>query len=199
MNRTLEKVINLADEQGIIHSSTLVREGISTVVLSRLVNSGDLNRIGRGLYRESNTQVTEHSMLVDVAAQYNQGFFCLLSALRYYELIAQAPFEIWLGIPHKGRPPKIDYPPLRIIRFTDRYFSIGIETVIIDKAELRITSLTRTIVDCFKFRNKVGLDVALEALNEAWSKKMVNMDELWICATEMRMANIMRPYLESLR
>jgi len=111
----------------------------------------------------------------------------------------QAPFEIWLGIPHKARPPKIDYPPLRVIRFTDLYFTFGIKAVNIDGAEIKITSLTRTVVDCFKFRNKIGLDVALEALNEAWNSKRATMDELCTCATELRMANVMRPYLESLR
>lgn len=198
MSKTLEKVISLADEQGIIYSKTLAGQGISTVVLSRLVKSGDLVRIGRGLYRQSNAEVTEFSTLVDLTAQYNQGFFCLLTALRYYELTTQAPFEIWLGIPHKARPPKIDYPPLRIIRFTDRYLSFGIEIVKIDGADIKITSLTRTVVDCFKFRNKIGLDVALEALNEAWKSKKVTMDELWTCAIDLRMANVMRPYLEGL-
>lgn len=127
-----------------------------------------------------------------------RGIVCLLSALRFHSLTTQAPFEVWLAIPKSARVPKAAYPPLRIVRFSGRALTEGIEDRIVDGVPVRITSVVKTVVDCFKYRNKIGLDVALEALHEAWRAKRVTMDELWRFAVMCRVANVMRPYLESL-
>lgn len=108
------------------------------------------------------------------------------------------PFEVWVAIPNKARPPQMDYPPLRVVRFSKAALTEGIEEHQIDGVNMQVTNTARTIADCFKFRNKIGLDVAIEALQEAWRDNRVTMDALWHYATVCRVANVMRPYLESL-
>ena len=123
---------------------------------------------------------------------------CLLSALRFHCLTTQAPFDVWVAIPKAARVPKASFPPLRIVRFSGDALTEGVEQHMVDGVSVRITSVAKTVVDCFKFRNKIGLDVALEALRDAWMAKRVTMDELWHFAAICRVANVMRPYLESL-
>jgi predicted transcriptional regulator of viral defense system len=136
--------------------------------------------------------------MAEVARRHPQAVVCLLSALRLHGLTTQSPFELWLAIPNKSRAPKIDYPPLRIVRFSGVGLTDGVEEHRIDGVAVRVTSVARTVADCFKFRNKIGLDVALEALREALAERRVTMDELWRCAVQCRVANVMRPYMESL-
>jgi len=114
-----------------------------------------------------------------------------------HDLTTQSPFEVWLAIPNKARAPKMDYPPLRVVRFSGAALTDGIEEHQIDGVTVRVTNVARTVADCFKFRNKIGLDVALEALQESWRAKRVTMDELWRYANLCRVANVMRPYMES--
>ena len=137
-------------------------------------------------------------VLAEVAQKHPQSIVCLLSALRVHELTTQAPFEVWIAISNKARAPKMDYPPLRIVRFSGAALTEGIERKTIDGVEIRVTDVARTVVDCFKFRNKIGLDVALEALREAWRDKRVSMDDLWRYAKLYRVDKVMRPYMESL-
>lgn len=199
MTNNYEKVISLAQQQGLIRSRDLDEQGLPRVALTRLVKLGKLIRVGRGLYANPDRQISEHSALAEVARKYPQSVICLLSALRLHNLTTQAPFEVWLGIPNKARSPNIDYPPLRIIRLSDSSLKDNIEEHVIDGVTVRVTNIAKTVIDCFKFRNKIGLDVALEALHEAWTEKRVTMDELWHHATQYRVANVMRPYMESLR
>lgn len=198
MNTAKQKVLEIAHSKGVVRSRDLSALGIPRVTLTRMVREGLLVRIERGLYALETRNISEHSSLIEAISKCPQGIVCLLTALRIHNLTTQSPFEIWLAIPHKGRAPKMDYPPLRIVRFSGKALSEGIEERETDGVTVRITTVTRTVVDCFKFRNKIGLDVALEALREAWDSKRVSMDELWRCATMLRVANIMRPYMESL-
>jgi predicted transcriptional regulator of viral defense system len=162
------------------------------------VRQGLLQRVGRGLYAIPDRPVSEHGALAEVARKHPQAIVCLLSALRVHELTTQSPFEVWLAIPNKSRAPKSDYPPLSIVRFSGAALTEGVEEHVIDSVPVRVTNVARTVADCFKFRNKIGLDVALEALQEAWRVKSVSMDELWHFASLCRMSNVMRPYMESL-
>jgi len=123
---------------------------------------------------------------------------CLLSALRFHGLTTQAPFEVWLAIENKALAPKLDYPPLRIVRFSGAAFTEGVEEHLVDAVMIRVTSVAKTVADCFKYRNKIGLDVALEALREAWQAKRMSSEEIWRFAKVCRVANVMRPYLESI-
>jgi predicted transcriptional regulator of viral defense system len=193
-----QKVLDLAAERGLIRPRDLTERGLPTVALTRLVLQGRLQRVGLGLYALPDRPVSEHSALAEVARKHPRAIVCLLSALRFHDLTTQSPFEVWLAIPNKARAPKMDYPPLRIVRFSGEALTVGVEDHVIDGVPVRVTSVGRTVADCFKFRNKIGLDVALEALQEAWRAKRVSMDELWHYATLGRVTNVMRPYMESL-
>jgi predicted transcriptional regulator of viral defense system len=122
---------------------------------------------------------------------------CLLSALRFHDLTTQQSSDVWLAIPHKAHAPRFDYPPLRIVRMSGASMSEGVETVDVAGTQVRVFGVAKTVADCFKYRNKIGLDVALEALREAWNGKRATMDELWRYAEICRVANVMRPYLEA--
>ena len=193
-----QKILDLAAERGLIRPRDLTERGLPTVALTRLVRQGRLQRVGRGLYALPDRPVSEHNTLAEVARKHPQAIVCLLSALRFHDLTTQSPFEVWLAIPNKARAPKMDYPPLRIVRFSGEALTVGVEDHVIDGVPVRVTSVARTVADCFKFRNKIGLDVALEALQEAWRAKRVSMDELWQYAKLCRVTNVMRPYMESL-
>ncbi|WP_127476464.1 type IV toxin-antitoxin system AbiEi family antitoxin domain-containing protein [Sulfurivermis fontis] len=198
MDSSHQNILVLAAQRGLIRPRDLNERGLPTVALTRLVRQGLLQRVGRGLYAIPDRPVSEHGALAEVARKHPQAIICLLSALRLHELTTQSPFEVWLAIPNKARAPKMDYPPLRIVRFSGAALTEGIEERLIDGVPVRVTNVARTVADCFKFRNKIGLDVALEALREAWNGKRVGMDELWQFAKPCRVANVMRPYLESL-
>lgn len=193
-----QNILDLAAERGLIRPRDLTERGLPTVALTRLVRQGRLQRVGRGLYALPDRPVSEHNTLAEVAHKHPQAIVCLLSALRFHDLTTQSPFEVWLAIPNKARAPKMDYPPLRIVRFSGEALNVGVEDHVIDGVPVRVTSVARTVADCFKFRNKIGLDVALEALQEAWRAKRVSMDKLWQYATLCRVTNVMRPYMESL-
>lgn len=193
-----QQILELARTQGLIRPRDISSQGLPRVTLTRLVRNGQLVRVDRGLYALPNRQSSEHGSLAEVASKYPEGIICLLSALRVHELTTASPFEVWLAIPHKGRAPKIDYPPLRIIRFSGKALTEGIEEHSVDGVTVKVSNVARTVADCFKFRNKIGLDVAMEALREAWDSKRASMDDLWRYAAMFRVANIMRPYMESL-
>lgn len=198
MNTTADKLLKLARSRRLIRPSDLTAQEIPRVFLTRAVRSGQLERIGRGLYALPGRPVSAHGTLAEVARRAPKGVICLLSALRFHDLTTQAPFEVWLAIDNKAAAPKLDYPLLRIVRFSGAALTEGIEEHIVDGVTVRVTGIAKTVVDCFKFRNKIGLDVALEALREAWHDKRMSSDEVWRYAKICRVANVMRPYLESL-
>jgi|TARA_Y100001933_G_C19008915_1_gene567872 predicted transcriptional regulator of viral defense system len=198
MADSYQNILDLAAERGLIRPRDLTERGLPTVALTRLARQGRLQRVGRGLYALPDRPVSEHTALAEVARKHPHAIVCLLSALRFHDLTTQSPFEVWLAIPNKARAPKMGYPPLRIVRFSGEALTVGVEEHVIDGVPVRVTSVARTVADCFKFRNKIGLDVALEALQEAWRVKRVSMDELWRYATLCRVTNVMRPYMESL-
>jgi len=198
MKNTHQQSLDLTKQKGLIRSRDLAARKLPRVALTRLVRQGLLIRVGRGLYSLPDRQVSGLGALAEVAQKHPQSIVCLLSALRVHELTTQAPFEVWIAIPNKARAPKMDYPPLRIVRFSGAALTEGIERKAIDGVDIRVTDVARTVVDCFKFRNKIGLDVALEALREAWRDKRVSMDDLWRYAKLYRVDKVMRPYMESL-
>ena len=193
-----QRILALAANQGLIRPRDLDEWSLPRVALTRLVRQGRLERVGRGLYATPGRPASEHGSMAEVARKHPQALVCLLSALRVHGLTTQSPFELWVAIPNKSRAPRIDYPPLRVVRFSGVGLTDGFEEHPIDGVVVRVTSVARTVADCFKFRNKIGLDVALEALREAWAARRVTMDELWRYAVQCRVANVMRPYLESL-
>lgn len=182
---------------GAARTRELEQAGITRTQIVRLVSAGQLQRIGRGLYAPTDYQGTEHSALVAVAKRAPNIVFCLLTALRFHEITTQSPFEVWIAIANKDHPPRLDYPPLRTVRFSEASLRYGVEVRKVEGVALRITSPAKTVADCFKFRNKVGLDVALDALRDVLRERKATADELWRCAKVNRVANVMRPYLEA--
>ena len=198
MNATAERLIDLARSRGLVRPCDLAPLGIPRVSLTRAVRRGQLERIGRGLYGLPDREVSAHGSLAEVARRVPKGVVCLLSALRFHGLSTQAPFEVWLAIENKALAPKLDYPPLHIVRFSGVAFTEGVEEHVVDGVTVRVTSVAKTVADCFKYRNKIGLDVALEGLREAWHEKRMTSDDIWRYAKVCRVANVMRPYLDSL-
>lgn len=188
----------LAERKALLRPGDAVEQGYSRLHLARLARQGLLRKVSRGLYALPERRESEFSSLAEVAIKCPQSVVCLLSALVVHGLTTQAPFEVWIAIDHKARAPRIAYPPLRITRFSGASLTEGVEVHEIEGVPVRVTTVAKTVADCFKFRNKLGLDVALEALKEAWAAKRVTMDELWHHAQICRVHNVMRPYLESL-
>ena len=190
------RVLDLARQQGLLRAVDLDAIGAPRVVLTRLTTAGLLDRIGRGLYRLPNHPVSENESLVVVAAKVPQAVFCLLTALQFHGLTTQLPHQVWIAMPRGSHPPRIDWPPIRMVQMTGDVHAAGIEEHRRDGATLRIYSPAKTVVDCFKHRNKIGLDVAMEALKDAWRMRKASADDLWQYAKVCRVANVMRPYME---
>ena len=142
--------------------------------------------------------MSEHYSLVQACKRVPKGVICLLSSLRFIDLTTQSPSDIWIAIDRKARLPKSDGLPFRFVRFSGDALYSGVELHVIEGVEVKVYSPAKTVVDCFKYRNKIGLDVALEALRECWHERRCSMGELWHFAKICRMTNVMRPYLESL-
>lgn len=196
-SKSVHPAVLLAHEKGLIRASELAKFGASGAVLQRMLETDQLTRISRGVYIPVNLMFTEKIQHAVVALKFPRIVFCLLTALQIHELTTQLPHQLWVAIGQKARDPKLDFPPLRIIRMND--LSFGLTTLIVDGGiPIQVTNVAKTIADCFKYRNKVGIDVALEALRDAWHQKKVTMDELWQAAEHCRVANVMRPYMESL-
>lgn len=170
---------------------------VPTVVLSRLVASGKLERLARGVYGLPGKAVSEHRSLAEVALRVPQGVVCLLSALRVHGIGTQAPFEVWLAISHRAPIPRLDRPDIRAVRMSGAAFTEGIEHLSVDGVAVPVFNAAKTVADCFKYRNKIGIDVALEALRDGWAQQKFTMDAVWHYAAIDRVANVMRPYLES--
>lgn len=193
-----EQLLALVRRQGVLRTRDLAAHSIPREYLVRLLALGVLDRPTRGIYVLADAEPSEHQSLIEACKRVPHGIVCLLSALRFHGLTTQGPSEVWLAIGEKARLPRVGYPPLRIVRFSGPALTSGVEKRVIEGVTVRVTSPARTIVDCFKYRNKIGLDVAIEALRDGWRQKKAKMDELYRTAKILRMANVMRPYLESL-
>ena len=183
---------------GVLRPKDVAARGISRTRIQRLAKSGALERVGRGLYVPAGTKITEHHTLVEAATRVPDGIVCLLSALSFHRMTTQGPHEVWLAIDVKARKPKTDWPPLRIVRFSGEARAFGVESHDIEGVEVGITSRAKTVADCFKYRNKIGIDVAVEALREYLGKRGRSMAELQRAADVCRVGRVMRPYLEAL-
>ena len=192
-----QAVLQLAQKHPLLRACDVVQAGLPTVVLTRLVSAGKLERVGRGIYSLPNQPISENRSLAEVAIRVPRGVVCLASALNVNEIGTQLPHAVWLALPRQTVSPRIDSPSLRIIRMSGSSLIEGIDKIVADGVEVRVFNAAKTVADCFKFRNKIGLDVALEALHDGWRKRRFTMDELWRYAVVNRVANVMRPYLES--
>lgn len=193
-----QTVLALAKRRPLLRARDLAGHSVPAATLSRLVAAGKLERIGRGLYSLPDRALSEHRSLAEVALRVPQGVVCLLSALRVHGIGTQAPFEVWLAIPNNLPVPRLDQPAMRPVRMSGSALTDGIGRHRIDGVEVPVFNAAKTVADCFKYRNKIGLDVGLEALQDGWSQRKFRLDDVWRYAIIDRVANVMRPYLESI-
>lgn len=194
----MEAALRLVRERGTVRPRDLTARGIPADYLDRLYRRGLVERSGRGLYAWPDADVTENHSLAEAARKVSRGVVCLLSALRFHGLTTQAPYEVWVAIEPKAWAPKVDSPKVRLLRFSGAAFTGMVEVHEIEGVPVRVYGPAKTVADCFKYRNKVGIDVAIEALRDCWRGQRATMDDLWAAARACRMTNVMRPYLESL-
>jgi predicted transcriptional regulator of viral defense system len=164
-----------------------------------MTRTGTLERVGPGRYRLARpTRTTEHHDLAVAAAAVPRSVACLISALRFHDIGTQLPAEVWIAVPRGTRVPRLSAPPVRVINISPAVFEFGIEQHRVEGQTVRVYSIASTIADCFRFRNKLGLDVALEALTDSWRSKRLKLDELTQVATKLRIQRVMQPYLETI-
>ncbi|MFH0823432.1 MAG: type IV toxin-antitoxin system AbiEi family antitoxin domain-containing protein [Pseudomonadota bacterium] len=183
---------------GTMRTAQAIRLGVHPRTLYEMRDSGILDQLGRGVYRLSEMPVLDDPDLATVAIKIPHGVICLISALAFHEITTQIPHEIYLALRRGTTRPRLDHPPLRIFRFTGRAFTEGIATHIRDGVSVQVYSLEKTLADCFKYRNKLGIDTVVEALRLYLQRKPVRVDELLRFAGVCRVSKVMKPYLEAL-
>lgn len=193
-----EETLDLVREAGIARPRDLESVGISGGSLAQLARRGLLQKVGRGLYTVPGAVPSEHRSLAEVSKRTPRGVICLLSALRFHRLTTQAPPDVWLAIGPKDRAPRPGGVRLRIVRVSGEARDAGVETHIVEGVPIRISGVAKTVADCFKFRNKIGIDVAVEALRDCLDQRRCTADELSEYARVCRVSRVMRPYLEAL-
>jgi predicted transcriptional regulator of viral defense system len=186
----------MARDQGTLTAQQAARRGIHSQVLTRLVRDGLLERVARGQYRLPDAPVTEHHALALAAAAVPEGVVCLLSALAFHGIGTQVPSRVWIAVDRRSRRPTVSWPPLRVARFGGQALTAGIETHTIEGVSVSVYVPAKTVADLFKYRNKLGVDVAVEALGEVWRERRASVDELLAYARVCRVETVMRPYVE---
>ena len=193
-----DRLLALARARGLFTADHVAEAGIHSQELTRLVTSGELERVARGCYRLPQAEITEHHGLARTALVAPRGVICLLSALAYHGIGTQLPSTVWLAIERGQRVPREPGFPLTIVRYGGRAFREGIEVHPVEGQKVRVYSVAKTLADLFKARNRVGLDVALEALREAWRERRFTIPELERAARVCRVERVLRPYLEAI-
>ena len=183
---------------GLLRTSEAIRLGIHPRTLYEMRDARVIERLDRGLYRLAGLPPLGNPDLVAVARKVPGGVICMISALSYHELTTQIPHEVHLALPRGAEPPRLEHPPLRVVWFTGAAFTEGIETHELDGVQVRIYGPEKTLADCFKYRNKLGLDVAMEALRLYRERRPIKASELLRFARICRVEKVMRPYLEAL-
>ena len=193
-----EEILDLARTQALVNAADVRERGWSPQLLIKLHSNGKLERVARGLYALPGSEPANHRSLAEVCKRVPKGVVCLLSALQFHEIGSQRPHQVWLGVPEGTQTPAIDYPPLRVVRLRGDAYDEGIETFNEAGSAIRVYSVEKTIADCFKFRNKIGLDVALEALKDARNERKLVVDRLTRFARIDRVEKVLQPYLEAI-
>lgn len=189
---------NLFRKKGLVRMRDLRDAGIGPETVARLVREGAVTRVARGLYQLADSMPDTRRSLAEASALVPRGVICLTSALQFHELTLQMPSEVWIAIDRTGWKPKVEYPPIRFVRFSSRALKDGVKRHLIDGIEVPIFEPAKTIVDCFRYRNKIGLDIALEGLREGLRTKRATPDQLWEFARTARVWSVMRPYIEAM-
>jgi predicted transcriptional regulator of viral defense system len=182
----------------ILSFKELEDSGVHRETIRRLVNSGDMIRVSRGLYTSPQFIPNEMYSLVVAGKTVKKGVVCLLSALSFFDIGTQNPSEVWMAISRSARKPSIENFPIKIVSYSGVSFTAGVETHQIEGVEIRVYCISKTIADCFKYRNKIGLDVAIEALKDVIQNKRSSIEDIIHYAEICRVKEIMRPYMESI-
>ena len=198
MPTKVQTIERLAREQGSIRARDLKRRGLPSVYLGRLVRQGRLVRHARGVYAPAKQEISGTHDWELACLRLPNGVLCLLSALVYHRIGTQNPAEVWMAIDVKAWRPTAGYPKIRIVRFSGVALSHGVMTVRVGRATLRVYHPAKTVADCFKYRHKIGLEVAVEALREGWRAKKFTLEELAESARVCRVRHVIQPYLDML-
>lgn len=193
-----QRTLDLVRGQGALRPRDLDSHGIPRHYLQLLLADGAVERVGRGLYVPADADLSEHHTLAEAGARVPHGVICLLSALRFHEIGTQMPHVVWMAMEEKAWQPRVDHPPLRFVRFSGPAWTYGVERHTIEGVPVRVYSVAKTVADCFKYRNKIGVDVAIEALRETLRHHRATPDELMRAAAACRMSRVMTPYLQAL-
>jgi len=193
-----DRALRMIEKMGLARPAELEARGVARARLYRLVRQGLVERRARGIYVAAGHAPTADHTLAQVAIRVPAGVFCLLTALRFHGLTTQSPAEVWIALPEKARKPRMDYPRLRVARFSGSALTEGIERHRVEGVELRVYSAAKTVADCFKYRNKLGIDVAVEALRDFSRRHRGGATELARFARICRVARVMQPYLDAI-
>jgi predicted transcriptional regulator of viral defense system len=188
----------MARRRGILSAQEVSSAGLHRQLLTRMTREGALVRVGRGRYTLPDHEPTENHALALAAAAVPRAVVCLLSAMSFHGVGTQLPAEVWVAIDRRARRPAVGYPRLRVVRFGGKALVEGVEVHRIEGQQVRVYGVAKTLADLFKYRNKIGMDVVLEALHDAWRNRRVTMDQVDRFARVCRVERVMRPYLESL-
>ena len=192
------RALDLLEGRGMIRLKDFVAKGVGPETLARLIRDAAVVRPARGLYQLSNTPVEATHTLAEAAVMVPKGIICLTSALQFHGLTLQMPSAVWMAIDRAAWRPKLAYPPIRFVRFSGSALTAGVERHQVEGIEVPITAPARTIVDCFRYRTKIGIDVAMEGLREGLRHHRFTPDELWNYARSARVWPVMRPYVEAM-
>lgn len=198
MNKAQQQIFELIKKRGLVCAADLVALDINREYLTRMARKGLLQRITRGSYALPNTDITEHHELALFASQVPNGVVTLLSALVFHNIGTQSPHHLWVAVKARSYAPKLQYPKVRYHYYSGNAYEKGIEKHRIEGVEVKIYSPAKTVVDCFRMRNKIGLDVALEALKEGWHDRCFTAEELMLLAKQCRIATVIQPHFEML-
>jgi predicted transcriptional regulator of viral defense system len=193
-----DTVRNLFHQKGLVRMRDLRDAGVGSETVARLVREGAVTRVARGLYQLAEAVPDARRSFAEASALVPKGVTCLISALQFHELTLQMPSVVWIAIDRTGWKPKVEYPPIRFVRFSSRALREGVRRHLIEGIEVPIFEPAKTIVDCFRYRNKIGLNIALEGLREGLRTKRATADQLWEFARTARVWSVMRPYVEAM-
>jgi len=193
-----ERILGLLEQTNVARLSEILATGATATAVSRLEREGVIVRLSRGLYQLADSPLELHQALVEAAKLVPKAVICLASALSYHELTDQIPRHVWIAIGPKDWRPQIKYPPMRVVRFSPQALIRHVDTLTIEGTEIRITNPARTIVDLFRYREKVGPNIAIEGLKEALRTRKATPAEIHNIAAEMKQWKVIQPYLEAL-
>jgi predicted transcriptional regulator of viral defense system len=196
--KPIERTMQYVRRKGIVRPREIEALGIPREYLLRLYRQGKLSRTVRGIYTLPDAAVTERHSYAEVAKRVPEAVLCLLSALAFHEITTQSPASVWIALGKGARKPAILSPSIRVVRLTEPSLSEGVEKHTVEGVPVRVYSVAKTVADCFKFRNKVGLDVAIEALKDSLSQKKATINDIYRYAKICRVSNVIRPYMEAL-